>query len=237
MRKVQHLVGAMMVVGGVFLSVTGATAQVIGTFRWRFEPFCNVVTLTVIQQGSSFMGLGMDDDCGFSSGLPATATFFVAGGTIRGNITTIEADGTATNSRLQLSLATIAGNWNDNFDNSGSFIFNPTTAPGSRRPVVREAWAYVIGSSGNFYASSGNLTATHPETGLYCIVVAKRSSHKAAQATLAEPGSKNIVSVGTGHGSECNPLFTDTEDAIPVYVRTPAGAAVNDSFTIVIPAR
>lgn len=103
--------------------------------------------------------------------------------------------------------------------------------------MVKEAWAYVVASSGGFHASSGNLTSTHPATGTYCIVVEKRSSHKAAQATLANPGGTNIVSVGTGHGSACNPLSTDTHDVIPVYVRTPAGVAVNDHFTILISAR
>jgi len=161
----------------------------------------------------------------------------VSGGAVDGNITIVGADGIATNTRIQMSLPAMGGSWNDNFGNSEDFIFNPATAPGLRRPVAKEAWAYVIGSSGSFHASSGNLTATHPATGVYCIVVAKRYSHKAAQATLADPGGTNIVSVGTGHGSLCNPLSTDTEDAVPVYVRTPAGVADNGTFTIVIPAR
>jgi hypothetical protein len=42
--------------------------------------------------------------------------------------------------------------------------------------------------------------------------------------------------VGTGHGSACNPLDTDTQDAVPVYVVTTAGAAVDANFTIVVPA-
>ena len=68
------------------------------------------------------------------------------------------------------------------------------------------------------------------------MVVPKRFSHKTAQATLADPGGTKIVSVGTGHGSQCNPLNTDTEDAVPVFVRTTSGTAVDGNFTFVIPA-
>ncbi len=98
-----------------------------------------------------------------------------------------------------------------------------------------DRWAYVI-SNGGLHASSGGLTVTHPTTGQYCVVVPTRLSYKAAQATLADPGGTNIVSVGTGHGSACNPLSTATEDAVPVYIKTPSGTAVDGNFTIVIPA-
>ena len=98
-----------------------------------------------------------------------------------------------------------------------------------------DAWAFVIGSGG-FHALSGNLTVTHPATGVYCVVVSKRSSHKAAQVTLAAPGGNQIVSVGTGNGSLCNPLFDATHDVVPVYVVTTAGVAVDANFTIVVPA-
>ena len=99
-----------------------------------------------------------------------------------------------------------------------------------------DAWAYVI-SNGGLHASSGaNITVTKPATGEYCVVVPRRSSHKAAQATLADPGGNKIVSVGTGHGSACNPLSTATHDAVPVYVRTTGNVAVDGNFTIAIPA-
>ena len=61
-----------------------------------------------------------------------------------------------------------------------------------------------------------------------------RLSHKAAQVTLAAPAGNLIVSVGTGNGSACNPLFDATHDAVPVYVVTTTGAAVDANFTIVI---
>ena len=98
-----------------------------------------------------------------------------------------------------------------------------------------DAWAFVI-SNGGLHASSGNLTVTHPATGVYCVVVSKRSSHKAAQVTLATPGGNYIVGVATSTGSLCNGQFDATHDAVPVYVATTAGVAVNANFTIVVPA-
>ena len=101
-----------------------------------------------------------------------------------------------------------------------------------------DAWAYVVGHSGGayFHATSGNLTVSRVGLGEYCVVVPARGSHKAAQVTLADPGGTKIVSVGTGHGSGCNPLHTSTHYAVPVYIRTTSGAAVDGLFTIVIPA-
>ena len=98
-----------------------------------------------------------------------------------------------------------------------------------------DAWAFVI-SNGGLYASSGNLTVTHPATGQYCVVVSMRLSHRAAQVTLAAPAGNQIVSVGTGNGSLCNPLFDATHDVVPVYVVTTAGVPVDANFTIVVPA-
>ena len=98
-----------------------------------------------------------------------------------------------------------------------------------------DAWAFVI-SSGGLHASSGNLTVTHPATGQYCVVVSARLSHKAAQVTLAAPAGNQIVSVGTGNGSACNPLFDATHDVVPVYLVTTTAVYVDANFTIVIPA-
>lgn len=105
-------------------------------------------------------------------------------------------------------------------------------------PGSAYAWAYVVSSGSGFHASGGqvSLSVTKPATGVYCIVIPQRhSGHKAAQVTLADGGANKIVSVGTGHGSLCNPLFTDTTDVVPVYVVTTAGVPVDANLTIVIP--
>src|SRR5262245_16165508 len=51
-------------VGVALMTAATASAQVLGTFRWQLAPFCNVVTLTVVQNGPAFSLHGTDDQCG-----------------------------------------------------------------------------------------------------------------------------------------------------------------------------
>ena len=213
-----------------------ACAQSLGTFRWNLSPFCNVLNLTITQTPQGYSGAGFDDSCG-STQVPIDAIFTVSGGsTVRGTFSEILPDGSTIFTSLQLSLSGFNGTWNDSAGNSGPLIFNQAFTSGSARQAQKELWAYVISNAG-LHATSGGITVTHPATGEYCVLIAKRSSWKAAQVTLADPGGTAIISAGTGHGSACNPLTTATQDAIPVYAKTPAGAAIDANFLIVVPAR
>lgn len=102
-----------------------------------------------------------------------------------------------------------------------------------------DRWGYVTSTGTGFHAvSTGDVTVTHPATGEYCLVLPIKfsSSHKATQVTLSDPGAAKIVSVGTGHGSACNPLHTATTVAVPVYIRTTANAATDGNFVFFVPA-
>ena len=45
----------------VGLGASASSAQNLGTFRWQLQPFCNVVSLAVEQQGAAFQLTGFDD--------------------------------------------------------------------------------------------------------------------------------------------------------------------------------
>lgn len=233
MSKHRLLVSTVLLFALSLISET-AIAQTLGTFRWNLAPYCNVITLTVTQSGAGFSAVGSDDGCGLVQPTAVSANFIANGGSVSGVLMSVPSGGAALLTTIQVNASSLSGSWSDNAGNSGNFVFNPTTAPGLQRPVLRELWAYVI-SNGGLHASSGNLSVTHPATGQYCVVIPKRYSYKAAQATLADPGGNKIVSVGTGHGSLCNPLSTTTQDAIPVYVVTTAGAYIDGNFTIAVP--
>ncbi len=275
-------------VGGTLLMAFGAApaaAQVIGTFKWQTLPFCNVVTMTVTQQGGMYQLNGTDDVCAGASA-PATGTAVVTNAGLALGFTIVLPTGRAAQITSTVNVATGNGTWLDADGNGGTFLFasgpagpgpSPRPAPaaaavitpaqlsptifggtGAAATISRsdhthdsryytraevdtlltaakdDAWGYVVGAS--FHATSGNVSVTHPSVGLYCLVVSKRSSHKATQVTLSSPGGTNIVSVGTGHGSACNPLSTTTQDVVPVYIKTTAGAAVDDWFVFYIPA-
>jgi hypothetical protein len=82
-----------------------------------------------------------------------------------------------------------------------------------------------------------DISVQKPGTGEYCVVVPVEldAINGTAVATLEHPGGTEIVSIGSRHGSSCNPLNTATTGAFPVYIRTTAGAAVDQGFLIVVP--
>ena len=52
------------------LTAVAVEAQPIGTFRWQLQPFCNVVTVNVNQQGAVYTMDGYDDQCGAARRAP-----------------------------------------------------------------------------------------------------------------------------------------------------------------------
>ena len=46
------------------LTAAGASAQVLGTFAWQMQPYCNIVTLTLTQTPGGFTADGSDNQCG-----------------------------------------------------------------------------------------------------------------------------------------------------------------------------
>jgi hypothetical protein len=116
---------------------TTAWAQVIGVFRWQLAPFCNVVTLTVEQKGLQYALTGFDDMCGGVR--RGTATGLAQpnpDGTIGFGITVVRPDGLAVQHSAAISLGTLSGTWSDDYGNSGSFLFNVSSAAGSPRPLT-----------------------------------------------------------------------------------------------------
>jgi hypothetical protein len=103
--------------------------------------------------------------------------------------------------------------------------------------AVTPAYAYVLGGGG--VAASSNVESTsRSDVGRYCVVVARTFAVRGAQATLTQPGlTTDHISVGTGHGSHCNQFVTNDLDVVPVYITNAAGAYVDRSFAVHVPAR
>lgn len=122
------------VVLAMLLLVGGeAQAQVIGTFTWQTQPFCNRVTLTITQQGSVYQLTGSDDQCGaFSAPVYGTAVVTATGV----NMAFSAGFGAGRTSHLTavVSLATVSGTWADGDGTSGTFVFNGAATGGAVRP-------------------------------------------------------------------------------------------------------
>ncbi|MEZ5287765.1 MAG: hypothetical protein R2712_23775 [Vicinamibacterales bacterium] len=133
--RIGALVGAVGVLSAL---APGVKAQALGTFRWQLQPYCNIVTLSVHQDGAVYTLDGYDDQCGAASAAGVVGTAFLnPDGTIGLGLSGATAPGAApvmVYARLQLT--TVSGTWSDSAGNSGPLQF--TTGPatgGAPRPV------------------------------------------------------------------------------------------------------
>lgn len=114
------------------------SAQTIGTFRWQLQPFCNVITLHVVQQGPVFTMTGFDDQCGTGprAGIVGTA-FPNPDGTIGIALNTVLAPGgMGVQIGAHIRLASLDGPWRDNSGQAGTLTFTPGAGSGGpQRPV------------------------------------------------------------------------------------------------------
>ncbi|MEZ5294392.1 MAG: tail fiber domain-containing protein [Vicinamibacterales bacterium] len=125
----------VLVIGAAVALAGSAAAQPLGTFRWKTEPYCNVITLTVTQHGPTYALDGFDDQCAAAVKAPVTGLAVPnADGTIQFGLTIVTASGVPDHLAVPLSVATLGGPWKDGAGNTGTFVFNPSRGSGSPRP-------------------------------------------------------------------------------------------------------
>jgi hypothetical protein len=116
-----------------------ASAQPLGTFRWQLQPYCNLITLTVVQQGGQYQLDGNDDQCGAEVKASVVGLAFQnPSGSIGFGMTIVTAPGgTPVHVDATISIATLGGTWRDSMGHNGTFVFTPGAAvSGSPRPVL-----------------------------------------------------------------------------------------------------
>jgi hypothetical protein len=119
------------------LSSTSAFAQSLGTFRWQLQPFCNVITVNVTQQGAIYVLDGTDDRCG-NGNQPGSAVgiaYLTPQGLLGFGITTVLPGGTPVHTEATLSLSSLGGTWRDSAGNSGAFVINGALPGATPRPL------------------------------------------------------------------------------------------------------
>lgn len=133
---------------------TAASAQVVGEFRWQTQPFCNVLTLTVVQQGPHFHVSGSDDLCGAGTA-PVTGTAVANGGSATIGVTIALPSGAPAHLTATITLASVSGTWSDADGRTGSFVFNAATG-GIPRPAPATAAVITAAQlSPTIFAGSG----------------------------------------------------------------------------------
>lgn len=133
-------IGFGLTLGALMLARPHVHAQgpTIGTFRWQLQPYCNVVTVTVVQQGSQYHIDGTDDLCGAARLASVVGRAFPnPDGSIGFGLTTVTTTGAApVHLDSRIDLATLSGPWSDSAGNSGTFAFTPGPGSGgSARPI------------------------------------------------------------------------------------------------------
>ncbi|HUU36280.1 MAG TPA: hypothetical protein VMW48_19580, partial [Vicinamibacterales bacterium] len=154
------LAAVALVVTAVVASAGRAEAQYLGTFTWQTEPFCNVITVNVTQQGAFYTLDGYDDQCGAGQRAPvvglATAN---PDGTI-GLGFNVTVPGAAVQIGGRIALGGLGGPWTDSAGNSGHFAFGANTG-GNPRPAPSVS----LLAGGGFLASGAVSMTAVPASG------------------------------------------------------------------------
>ncbi len=146
----RNLSSALALLAVCVLAPISADAQVLGTFRWQLQSYCNVLSLVVVQSGGVFTLDGFDDQCGAVTRAPVTGLATPnPNGTIEFGLTIVATPGAApVHVAAAISLATLGGTWRDSAGNTGNFVFTPGTATGgSPRPATGTIGAVAVNSS------------------------------------------------------------------------------------------
>lgn len=236
MKRSLHSAAMALLLCGVLTTV--ASAQNIGTFTWQLSPYCNVLALTVIQQGGTYLLTGTDDGCGTTPRSPVTGTaFFNADGVVAMGLTAVLPAGGARNYAATISATTFEGTWSDG-DDSGTLTFAPTLpASGSPRPTrVDTVFAFgQIRADGSIRnASSRVLSVDNPGPGIYCINFSTPPSQARVEASVVGLAGSSATTlfahVTNGQGSACPSFFS-----LRIFIVNGSGSPTDGRFSFVVP--
>jgi len=161
-RRLARLTFALAI-GLLILTRPALQAQgtVLGTFRWQLQPFCNVLTVNVVQVGAQYHIDGTDDLCGAARKASVVGLAFPnPDGSVGFGLTTVTAPGgTPIHIDATIAIASLGGPWRDSGGNTGSFIFTPGAGTGgSLRPIP--AGGIAPGTITSAQIAAGAITAT-----------------------------------------------------------------------------
>ena len=175
---IRDLVPAVLVC--TFLSAGVVSAQPLGIFRWQQQPFCNVITVNVTQNGGVFQLDGSDDQCGAATSAAVVGIAFLnPNGSVGLGMTLVTTPGgTPLHIDASISVATGSGTWRDSSGATGVFALTPGAGTaGSARPVPRAAFPAGL--------SAGGTTITNVATPVAGSDAATKAYVDAADATKA----------------------------------------------------
>lgn len=110
-------------------------AQSLGTLTWQLQPFCNRVSVAVVQSGTSYTLDGFDDQCSAAQRAPVNGIATLnPDGTIQFGFAVVVSTGVPVHVTAVVTLPSASGTWQDSLGNSGAFTLGGT-GTGSPRPL------------------------------------------------------------------------------------------------------
>jgi hypothetical protein len=222
-----------------------AAAQPLGTFRWQQLPYCNVITVRVVQADAVFQLDGVDDQCGTGTQASVVGLAFQnPNGSIGLGLTIVTAPGgTPLHIDATVSLPGASGTWRDSAGNTGAFALTPGAAvPGSPRPVPKATFPGGISSGGSPINNVGSPVAgTDAANKDYVdgVVATKATTADVRAALIGEKVWKGQIGSGGAKASTGNFVSSRVSlgnyairvdvtglglpPAFPLIVATPAG--------------
>jgi hypothetical protein len=194
----------MMTVVALGVAAHEAAAQSLGTLRWQIQPYCNVLTLDVIAEGSVFRLQGYDDQCGETGGMWSVVlgtAVLAPGGVARIGLSYTFPGAAVTEGaliRASIDLATFSGTWDDNGTHAGTFMFAPNGGTGGR---VRDPWSPHSNAFTHFVNQFNRPPAGGAATNITCF------SHP---LTDGNPSALILVTVNRGLASDARPAVASS---------------------------
>lgn len=201
------------------MAAVPASAQVLGTFSWQQQPYCNVITVTVVQVGANYQMDGTDDQCGSTRKASATGLGFVnANGFIGIGLTIITNSGGTGGTPLHLDAVidtSANGTWRDSTGGTGPFTFVTGPVTGTPRPIPVTAFLNGL--------SAGNARITSVGAPLAAGDAANKGYVDAGQSALRADLFRQFTlsgQVGSTGGKLYNGPFTSARTSVGAYVIT-----------------
>ena len=198
----------LLVVAGFVGLARPVAAQVIGTFRWQLLPHCNVVSLTVTQQGAQYLLDGTDDQCGAGAAAVRGLGFLNPNGTVGFGFTILTTPGgLPVHVDATLNLPSLGGTWRDSDGRTGPILYlvgapaagaPRPAASGAAGPIRTTSFTPVTITTDQNPANAPDLTAitfVAPYTGT---AVASGTGYCLANASAAGPSSAGMTIAWNG---------------------------------------